>query len=628
MGTMVSDEGLAFPNGLDVDSEAEAAADAIDCQSAEDFFRPTARDTIGRFCRRALDEQILTPSEILHSPRHQQSLSNAAAFVAVLHQADRALKRKGTLQALVNDVARLTRDRLKGAALPELTPASAPAALPALLSGANGRFLAEAALTQALQSHRSFADKARALVDLALALPEGEALALVDRFLSEVVRSDSGIASMAGELRFPQLADTLVTLIAADRALDPAVTPEVFLKIERAVAAASLPALAEGLIAAFQRLLHRDDRFVTAATGDLFGVETIQRELFELARHAQRLRSGDTYIGGPRTEEAFQRRGALLVNEDSIQEIIRGLGFIQKLRTLFLLQKMPLPPVPRNAVTGYLRQFLTSREFAPRLLDCWKDRSDKLRGVAEVQKLVNASAFPADERQELSHQMDDLQCSFIRTFHVLSSLTGKGDPPPDQVLEVLKLAAEEAFCKGRAKIGAARVLYRQVHRPRFLRVFFQNAGADRQARVDWLRNALGTVGVPFIDLAALRVLIVDDEPGPRRFVKSALHDMGVDTVEEASDGQEAIRKLEERLEEIDLVVCDWMMPRVPGIDVLKWVRERRPELPFLMVTALATPKAVQKAIENHVSAYIAKPFTPDQLEDKVFMALIAGGPAA
>lgn len=606
--------------------DGESSIEVIDCQTAADFYSQTARDTIGRFCQRILDDQILIPSELLHSPRHQQTVSNLPTFVSIIGQADRAMRRKGTMTALVNDVARLARERLKPVTLPDLTPATADAALTALLGGDNGVFLAEAALTQAIQSCRRFSDKIAQLAELALAVSDSTARGLIDRFLGECVRSEAALDSVAGTMRFPALVEAVVTLIVGDHRLAVESTPPILLKLEQVTAAAAMPQLNDGLILAFQRLLRRDDMLTIASAGDRFGIDAIQRELVELSRLAARMRVEDEYRGGPATEDALQRRGARLVNEDTLQEVIRGQVFIQKLRTLFMLQKMPLPPTAREAVNSYLRQFFAAREFTPRLLDCWKDRSDKLRGIAEVQKMILASAFPGDEKQQLANSIDDMQCSFIRTFHVLAALSGKTDPPADQVLEVLKLAAEDAFCKGRARVGAARVLYRQVHRPRFLRAFFQNAGNDRADRTAWLRGALGAVGVPFIDLAALHVLIVDDEPGPRKFVKSALHDMGVDNVEEAGDGEEAVAKLENRLENFDLIVCDWMMPRMPGIDLLRWVRDRRPELPFLMVTALATPKAVQKAVENKVSAYIAKPFTPDQLEDKVFIALIAGGP--
>ncbi|PWC55664.1 hypothetical protein TSO221_04305 [Azospirillum sp. TSO22-1] len=124
-----------------------------------------------------------------------------------------------------------------------------------------------------------------------------------------------------------------------------------------------------------------------------------------------------------------------------------------------------------------------------------------------------------------------------------------------------------------------------------------------------------------MDMGALRVLVVDDEEGPRIYVESVLRDLGVGTVHLACDGQEALERFEGDDQRYHLIICDWMMPRVSGLEVLKSIRAARPELPFLMVTALATLQAVERAIAAQVTAYIAKPFTPDQLEDKVLLVL-------
>lgn len=628
MTNIDEEERLTEQAASDPELEGEGVSEALDCRTAEEFYTLRARDTIGRVCRRLLDENVLTPSELLHSSRHQQTVSNSATFVSVLARADRTLGRKGALNPLVNDVAKRARDLLKSADLPDLGSESVGDALRALLDGPSetATFLAEAAITQTIQVGRTFGEKARLLLALLAGTEDNEATGLLDRFLGEIIRGETGFFSTTGDIPFAAAVDLVISLSAGDKPL-PEGAPEAFRAIEGALKRSAMPQTREALLIAFRHLMLRDQHFSIASEGDLFGVEAVQREIMELARVASRLRNVDgSFIGGPKIESALERRSAKLVNEDSLHEIIRGRNLIQKLRTLFLLQKMPLPPVSRDSVSGYLRQFFGSRDFAPRLLDCWKDRSDKLKGVAEVQRLVDHSALPEDERHDLARRMDDVQSLFIRTFHVLAHLAGKTEPTAEQVVEVLRLAAEDAFCEGKSRQTAARALYRHVHRPRFIGAFLRSAGENRAQRVTWLRETMGKLGVPFLDFTGLRVLVVDDESGPRAFVKSALRDMGVGTVDEAVDGQDAIERMERSESPHGLVICDWMMPRKAGIDVLRWVRVRHPDTPFLMVTALATPKAVHLAIENQVSGYIAKPFTPDQLEDKVFLALM--GPAA
>ncbi|MCW2236788.1 response regulator [Azospirillum canadense] len=614
-------------------ADPDGGADAPVCREPDEFYTAQARDTIGRYCQRFFDENALTPTELLHSPKHQQSLSNTPTFVAILQQAERAMDRKGALTALVNEVARLTRERLKDALPPDLTPATYAAAVARLTGGTDsfsGRFRVDAALTTHLYQGRSFAEKARLLLDLGAETEDADALAPIDRLLGEIVRSDSGTASCAQDAPFADLVEMIVTLIVGDRTL-PDTAPSALAGLERLIRRTAMPALCDGLIVALRRELSKPHRFTITSSGDLFGIEAVQREIMALSQLAQRLRTGEGYFGGERTEASLQRRTALLVNEDTLPEITKGRSLMQKLRILFVLQKMPLSPSAARAVNGYVRQFFDGRDFAGRLLDCWKERHDKLKGLGEVQKLVLDSDFPEDDRAAMAQQVDEIQNAFIRTQRLLGPLQAKEEPNPDLVLDMVRLAGEGAFCTGKSRTGVAKLLYRQVHRPRFVRSFLLGAagGKERSARASWLRGALAEVGVPFIDLGSLRALVVDDEEGPRRFVASVLQDLGIGHIDTAVDGQDALDRLAAPEARYDLIVCDWMMPKASGLDVLKRVRETRHDLPFLMVTALATLKAVQRALAFNVSAYIAKPFTPEQLEDKIFLVLTQKGtPAA
>lgn len=612
---------------------AETADESPACQQPEDFYTAAGREGVGRICERFLNENALTPTELLHSSRHQTTLSNHPLFVSLIQQAERAQGRRlGTLNALVNEVARLTRERGKDWSIPELTPATYGAVVGNVLSRDptfTGRYIVDAAITQHILTTRSFAEKAEALLMLAGMVEDPDALAPIDRLLGEIVRAESGMASVSGDMPFSQLVEVIIALLAADAAL-PEGTPAALKGIEALMQRAPMPVLIDGLLVAFRRELAKPNRFTIASIGDLLGLEAVQREVLMLAKISQRLKSGDGYLGGVKTEAALQRRVALLVNEDTLPEIVKGRSFIDKLRILFAMQKMPLTASSEKAVSEYLRGYMDGREFAGRLLDCWKDRADKLKGLAEVQRLILDSTFEEDERDAFARQVDEVQSTFIRTQRLLSALTGPIEPSTDRVLEIVRLAGDGAFCMGKSRHTVARALYRQVHRPRFIRSFLLSApnGRERGARASWLKAALAKVAVPFIDLSALSVLVVDDEEGPRNYVESVLHDLGVRTVDLATDGQQALERFEGQEERYDLIICDWMMPNVNGLEVLKSVRAARPDLPFLMVTALATRQAVERAIASHVSAYIAKPFTPDQLEDKVFLVLTQRGMAA
>jgi two-component system chemotaxis response regulator CheY len=103
----------------------------------------------------------------------------------------------------------------------------------------------------------------------------------------------------------------------------------------------------------------------------------------------------------------------------------------------------------------------------------------------------------------------------------------------------------------------------------------------------------------------------------RRIVKTCLRQLGFENITEAEDGQVALSKLS--CSEFKLVISDWNMPNMMGIDLLKAVRadDKLKALPFLMVTAEAQKENVLEAAKAGVSNYIVKPFTADQLQAKL-----------
>lgn len=120
-----------------------------------------------------------------------------------------------------------------------------------------------------------------------------------------------------------------------------------------------------------------------------------------------------------------------------------------------------------------------------------------------------------------------------------------------------------------------------------------------------------------VQLEKLNVLVVEDNPKTRKLIEAVLNDMRVGQVFTANDGREAQTFLETGNGLINLIICDWNMPRMSGLELLKQVRNDHPDIPFLMVTARGTIDSVLTAKQSGVSAYIVKPFSPAMLEEKV-----------
>jgi two-component system chemotaxis response regulator CheY len=115
----------------------------------------------------------------------------------------------------------------------------------------------------------------------------------------------------------------------------------------------------------------------------------------------------------------------------------------------------------------------------------------------------------------------------------------------------------------------------------------------------------------------IRILIVDDFPTMRRIVRGLLNDLGFSNTVEAEDGHSALSKL--RKAPFDLVITDWNMPGMTGIDLLMAIRADAAlaKLPVLLVTAEAKRDQILAAAQAGVNGYITKPFTAATLADKL-----------
>ena len=115
----------------------------------------------------------------------------------------------------------------------------------------------------------------------------------------------------------------------------------------------------------------------------------------------------------------------------------------------------------------------------------------------------------------------------------------------------------------------------------------------------------------------MRILIVDDFSTMRRIIKNLLADLGFTNTVEAEDGHSALAVL--RQDAVELVVTDWNMPGMTGIELLRAIRAdaKFRALPVLMVTAEAKREQIIEAAQNGVNGYIIKPFTAQTLEEKL-----------
>ncbi len=122
-------------------------------------------------------------------------------------------------------------------------------------------------------------------------------------------------------------------------------------------------------------------------------------------------------------------------------------------------------------------------------------------------------------------------------------------------------------------------------------------------------------------MECLRVLLVEDSMKAMDLIRGMLQDMGVTQVYTAKQGLEALEIMGVMggSDAVDLILCDWNMPEMSGIEFLKRVREDDPDLAFLMITGVSNQDAVAEAISLGVTGYIKKPFSADDLKKKLLL---------
>jgi two-component system, chemotaxis family, chemotaxis protein CheY len=120
-------------------------------------------------------------------------------------------------------------------------------------------------------------------------------------------------------------------------------------------------------------------------------------------------------------------------------------------------------------------------------------------------------------------------------------------------------------------------------------------------------------------MSEIRTLIVDDSSVMRKIVERALRQAGLDSlvVHEAGSGLEGLDLLRNR--QVDLILSDINMPSMDGLEFLRQLKEQNlaPGVPVVMITTESSEEHVKQAIQAGARGYIRKPFTAEQVKERV-----------
>lgn len=134
------------------------------------------------------------------------------------------------------------------------------------------------------------------------------------------------------------------------------------------------------------------------------------------------------------------------------------------------------------------------------------------------------------------------------------------------------------------------------------------------------------------DVSKLGVLLAEDDDFTRMMLQRLLEDLGLRAVLAAADGDEALKLLEERPQDVDVVICDLEMPGRGGLELLLTMRSlddgRFAELPVIVLTAHREAEVVQQAIVFGIAGYLVKPVSKQELVHRLTLAAGSTGAGA
>lgn len=122
-----------------------------------------------------------------------------------------------------------------------------------------------------------------------------------------------------------------------------------------------------------------------------------------------------------------------------------------------------------------------------------------------------------------------------------------------------------------------------------------------------------------VDYSALRVLVVDDNQNMRRILRAVLAGLGVRDIQEAADGAEGLERFQAH--NPDIVITDWVMPVVDGLELTRLIRLRpssvNPYVPIIVVSGHTERSRIIQAREAGIHEFVAKPVSARALHDRI-----------
>ena len=472
------------------------------------FYRPQARDLIGRLLRSYLDNVFLTPTELLHSWSYQQKFSAAGKFLEGAVQKAATAQVKGTetsvtgrikeVHALLENLTSRARNADGSDSLEGVEPAQCLVRFKQALARpetTNRDYTLNRLMTGYLAGCESWLEKLHQIVAAFDVLDQNGAtdqnLKYPDVFLGEIVRSRAALDQLLGETKSLEQLLIAISDLAEGEYKPGENTPEPDLvnRISQLFSRFKLPASRAGLIFHVYAALAGRTRLAS---------EDVVDELNGVHRIYQRFQRKGELFGGAKTVILLERRVIRTLSVDNLGEKLRQLPHKHnQVVRLLGVHDIIMDHEHKKLVRNYLDYVLEDREFDAKLVDGGGSIGEKLQRFTLLHGLLVKSNLSDMYKAKYSSFFEDLQESYIKNGGVFAQIDKAMGDSAKKSLYLMELCGSKAFIEGRNLENARKLIGHYILQPEFIKAYL--AGATDQnaveARINELKKKLLAAGI-------------------------------------------------------------------------------------------------------------------------------------
>jgi hypothetical protein len=460
------------------------------CAGLQDIYGQSSRALIGSLARPFLDQMVLTPTELLYSPRNHLKLDNAGTLLRDITEraADMQARAAGVprsqrirelqnLLDLLSNTSRALEERepvvpLRPGSYREICAQIRQTTDPVGVSTRINRML-----TEYLAGSRVWADKLEKVVSLAKEAGASGDLPYIDAVLGEILQSEIAQDAIFGRrISLEDRIDDLVDMYKSNYPSRAKISnpPPAALDLNKLLGALPLPETRQSLETAVVQLL---------ASRNPIRSPELMMELRATHGLLQRLRHAETVIGGRRALEFIDKRMGRLLTGDTIADYIHGASHLsERLVALLEIYAVTFGPTNRKTVEGFLSRYFGDEDFERRFLTGEGSPQHKLKLMTTLYKAVATAPLATRDKAVYAGKLVAMQGNFIASSRLFASVEKQAIGSGRKCVQVLAMCHDGTFIPG-DNLERARALIRYyLAKPDFLESYLDGVSSPEGRR--------------------------------------------------------------------------------------------------------------------------------------------------